>query len=80
MKTKSKVDVSNSPIPVAFRNEFNHFENISATQAWSLFFTASHQDTSLGKSLRVGIFWNILLVSIVVASILNILIFKFSLL
>jgi hypothetical protein len=78
MNTKSKADVSNSPIPMAFRTEFNHFENISATQAWSLFFTASHEDTYLGKSLGVGRFWNILLTSIIVASILNILIFKSS--
>jgi hypothetical protein len=59
-----------SSVPVAFRSEFNHFQNISATQAWSLFFTASHKDKSLGEDEKVGQFWNILLGVTVFASIL----------
>jgi len=76
MKTKSNIKDKESSVPVAFRSEFNQFENITATQAWSLFFTASHEDTSLGESKGVGRFWNILLIVTVVSSILAVLIFK----
>jgi hypothetical protein len=76
MKVKSDIGDSNSSVPVAFRDEFNQFENISATQAWSLFFTGSHEDTSLGKSKVVGIFWNILLIGTIVAGIVSVLIFN----
>jgi hypothetical protein len=74
MKTKSNTD-NNFSVPVAFRSEFNHFETITATQAWSLFFTASHEDQSLGSSLGAGRFWNLLLIGAVVASIINVIVF-----
>jgi hypothetical protein len=75
MKVKSNIGNSNSSTPVVFRSEFNHFENISATQAWSLFFTASHRDTSFGESMEAGRFWNLLLLGAVSASILAAVVF-----
>lgn len=76
MKVKSNIGDSNSSTPVVFRSEFNHFENINATQAWSLFFTGSHEDKSLGESKVVGQFWNVLLAGIVIAGIVSVLIFN----
>lgn len=37
-----------------FNAEFNRFQNISATQAWSLFFSASNKDRLLGSDSKTG--------------------------
>jgi hypothetical protein len=37
-----------------FSPEFNHFQNISATEAWSLFFSASNTDRLLGSDSKTG--------------------------
>jgi hypothetical protein len=37
-----------------FNPEFNRFQNISATQAWSLFFSASNKDRLLGSDTTTG--------------------------
>ena len=44
--------------PVVFRPSFNQFETITATQAWSLFFTASQEDNVLGYNPEIGRFLN----------------------
>ncbi len=44
--------------PVVFRPTFNQFETITATQAWSLFFTASQEDNVLGYNRETGRFLN----------------------
>ncbi|WAS05065.1 hypothetical protein LQF76_13760 [Gloeomargaritales cyanobacterium VI4D9] len=44
--------------PVVFRPSFNQFETITATQAWSLFFTASQEDNALGYNPEIGRFLN----------------------
>jgi len=44
--------------PVVFRPGFNQFETITATQAWSLFFTASQEDNALGYNPEIGRFLN----------------------
>ncbi|MCS6782302.1 MAG: hypothetical protein RMI89_01470 [Gloeomargarita sp. SKYBB_i_bin120] len=44
--------------PVVFRPGFNNFEQITATQAWSLFFTASQEDNIFGYNPQIGWFLN----------------------
>ncbi|PMB01414.1 hypothetical protein CEN49_27665 [Fischerella thermalis CCMEE 5273] len=55
--------------PVVFRSSFNHFEEINATQAWSLFFTGGKEDKALGLSSTIGRFFNLSLIAIAIASI-----------
>ena len=76
MKTQFNFDGEYLYMPIAFRPEFNQFAPISATQAWSLFFTASREDTALGNNLEEGRFWNSLLLSGVITSILGVLVFQ----
>ena len=52
--------------PVVFRSEFNHFEPISANQAWSLFFTGGKEDKQLGFNPESGRFFTNLLVGIII--------------
>ena len=40
--------------PAVFRPQFNNFKEISATQAWSLFFTGSREMNRLGTRKRIG--------------------------
>jgi hypothetical protein len=42
---------STTPI---FNTEFNHFQKINATEAWSLFFSASNQNRLLGSDTKTG--------------------------
>ena len=42
---------STAPI---FNPEFNRFQKIGATQAWSLFFSASNTDRLLGSERKTG--------------------------
>jgi len=62
--------------PVVFRPSFNNFEAISATQAWSLFFTASQEDKALGLGSEAGRFFTNTLIAISTAGILWTLVFK----
>jgi hypothetical protein len=50
--------------PVVFRPDFNNFETINATQAWSLFFTRGQQDNSLGQGNELGKFFTNVLIAI----------------
>ena len=43
--------------PVAFRPEFNNFEQISVAQAWSLFFTGSNEDKLFDRTPEAGRFF-----------------------
>lgn len=40
--------------PAVFRPQFNNFKEISATQAWSLFFTGSREMNRLGTRRTIG--------------------------
>jgi len=53
--------------PVVFRPDFNNFEKINTTQAWSLFFTAGKEDKVLGQNDEFGKFFTNLLIAIGVA-------------
>jgi hypothetical protein len=65
--------------PVVFRPAFNEHneptEAISATQAWSLFFTAGQEDKALGLNAQAGQFFTSLLVAGIVAGTLWTLLF-----
>ncbi len=65
MKTNSTLKQTNPSTPVVFSDDFNSFEPINSTQAWSLFLTASHEDTLLGENPQTGNFWNYSLLIIV---------------
>jgi hypothetical protein len=44
----------NQNIAPIFNPEFNRFQNISATEAWSLFFSASNKNRLLGSDSKTG--------------------------
>jgi hypothetical protein len=60
-----------SPI---FSPNFNNFENISATQAWSLFFAFGRNTGLLGTGRFNGRFCTLSLTAAIVAAILEVLI------
>lgn len=62
--------------PTVFRSTFNSFEPLNATQAWSLFFTASREDKALGFNPEIGRFFNSTLIAIGVAGVLWSFLFK----
>ncbi|ELS30247.1 MULTISPECIES: hypothetical protein [Pseudanabaena] len=76
METKFDFSGENLFKPIAFREDFNQFARLSETQAWSLFFTASREDSALGFSRAAGRFWTGLLVATVVEAILGVTIFQ----
>ncbi|NEQ25558.1 MAG: hypothetical protein F6K28_42155 [Microcoleus sp. SIO2G3] len=49
--------------PVVFRSDFNNGEPITATQAWSLFFTVGQEDKALGFERELGRFFTNLLIA-----------------
>lgn len=58
-------------IPVVFQEDFVN-TRITATQAWSLFFTGGKDEDKLGEKRMVGWLWNYFLFGIVVGSALEI--------
>jgi topoisomerase IA-like protein len=56
-----------------FTPEFNQFETINATQAWSLFFTIRASDRLLGEDPAVGRYITLALFSAILTGILNVL-------
>ncbi|WP_373539205.1 hypothetical protein [Chamaesiphon sp.] len=46
--------MQNQNMAPIFNPEFNHFQKIGATQAWSLFFSASNKDRLLGSDTKTG--------------------------
>jgi hypothetical protein len=55
---------------VLFRPQFNNFQEINATQAWSLFFTGSREDKALGFKPTAGKFFNHLILALVTGGML----------
>lgn len=53
--------------PVVFRPDFNNFQQLSANQTWSLFFTAGQEDKALGQNAEFGKFFTYLLIALGVA-------------
>jgi hypothetical protein len=60
--------------PVVFDSDFNHFEKLNATQAWSLYLTGGKEDKVLGTSPLIGRLLNFSLIAL--AGISWILVFK----
>jgi hypothetical protein len=73
---KTNVGLTNPSLlsSVVFTDDFNHFEKIRATQAWSLLFTGGRGDKALGISPTVGRVLNFSLIAI--ASIVWIVLFQ----
>lgn len=67
---RTDFDIAQSYIRAAsaatvFKPEFNSFADITANQAWSLFFTAGRDDAALGSNPELGrLFNNILKASV----------------
>jgi hypothetical protein len=76
MQTIFNYEGRNLFTPTVFREDFNQFAPLSATQAWALFFTASKEDTALGSNPITGQFWNSILVAVVTTGILGVLVFQ----
>lgn len=51
---------------VVFRKNFNNFQRINASQAWSLFFTGGKEDKILGLKPELGEFFSSFLIGIMV--------------
>ena len=76
MQTTFNYEGRNLFTPTVFREDFNQFASLSATQAWSLFFTASKEDTALGADPAAGQFWNSILVAVLTTGILGAVVFQ----
>ncbi|MBF2098033.1 MAG: hypothetical protein IGQ88_06615 [Gloeomargaritaceae cyanobacterium C42_A2020_066] len=59
-------------MPTVFASDFNKFRQITATQAWSLFFTASNTEKVLGEGRSVGRYLTIALFAAIIAGILEV--------
>ena len=57
-----------------FNSEFNRFQKIDATQAWSLFFSASNTDRLLGSERKTGNYLTFGLLGAAIASAIEIVI------
>ncbi|MEE3718870.1 hypothetical protein V2H45_19175 [Tumidithrix elongata RA019] len=57
-----------------FRPEFNHFQTITATQAWSLFLSACKHDRLLGSNPMTGKYYTVGLLSAAIACVLEIIV------
>ncbi|MCA6586519.1 MAG: hypothetical protein IM516_03365 [Pseudanabaena sp. M158S2SP1A06QC] len=75
METKFDFSGQNLFTPIVFREDFNQFAKLSETQAWSLFFTVSREDSALGFSRVAGRFWTSLVIATVIESILGVVLF-----
>lgn len=65
---------------VVFQPEFNDFEAIDATQAWSLVLTAGREDKTLGFNPNVGRFFTQLLFAVAASGIVGVLLMQTHLL
>ena len=64
---------TNTETPVIFQEDFVD-ATISATQAWSLFFTGGTSERKLGEKRVSGWLWNYFLFGVIFASIAEIII------
>jgi hypothetical protein len=55
-----------------FSAEFNRFQKINATEAWSLFFSASNKDQLLGSDRQTGNYFTFALLGAVISYALEI--------
>ena len=76
METKFDFKGEDLFTPIVFRKDFNQFARLSETQAWSMFFTASHEDNALGSSRNVGRFWTGLVVAAIVEAVIGVVVFQ----
>jgi hypothetical protein len=55
-----------------FNAEFNHFQKINPTEAWSLFFSASNKNRLLGADAKTGNYFTFGLLGAVTAAAIEI--------
>lgn len=67
MKTDFDFDGRYLAQPTVFRPDFNDFATLNPTQAWSMFFTASQQETVLGTDPELGQFFTNFLLAVIFA-------------
>lgn len=78
MKTDFDIARSYRFVPATvFNPDFNNSTPITATQAWSLFFTAGRDDAAIGENPELGRVFNSILIAIVVAVALGSFVFGF---
>lgn len=58
-----------------FTPDFNQFQTINATQAWSLFLTGCKTDNSFGTNPMVGKYVNVAILGAAIAQIVELIIF-----
>jgi hypothetical protein len=61
----------NQTMAPIFNNEFNHFQKINATEAWSLFFSASNQNRLLGSDTKTGNYFTFALLGGTIAYVIE---------
>ena len=76
MATKLDLNFPELFASVVFRTSFNSFENISATQAWSLFFSGGKENKTFGFNPQVGLFQTTILLSIAASGVAGTLVFQ----
>lgn len=77
IQTDLGIALSYTAAPAAvFNDNFNNFARITATEAWSLFFTAGRADAALGKNPELGRLFNNILLGIVLTVALRPLVFR----
>jgi hypothetical protein len=59
-----------------FNAEFNRFQKINATEAWSLFFSASNKNRLLGSDTKTGNYFTFMLFGGVIAYAIETIIFR----
>lgn len=77
MKTDFDIACSYAAAPATvFNADFNNSAQITANQAWSLFFTAGRDDSALGNNPELGQFFNRVLFGSVLVVALSALVFQ----
>lgn len=70
MKTQSAPKIVTSE-PVVFQSQFNEFENINATNAWSLFFSGGKSEDAVGIGPTFGRLLTLITVAFVAVGIVT---------
>ena len=70
METNFSYNRNNLLQAIIFRDDFKS-ATLSATQAWSLFFSAGQEDNIFSSNRELGKFFNNLLIAVVVAGVLG---------
>jgi hypothetical protein len=70
------LNMQNQAVAPIFNAEFNRFQKINATEAWSLFFSASNKNQLLGSDKKTGNYFTFMLFGGVIAYAIETIIFR----